>query len=154
MIRRRSIRRLGMLLFLCVSCVIVMKVLAFDSRDGNTGGDQGEETIVGWMIDQIAAGEIGLSDEDSIRQAISEGENKFGVTLSEESKARMIGFMQKLDTIEAGADDFIEQAKEMYEKYGVEFVEQANDTINDAFKNAVRDGTRSFIDSMISDEDE
>ena len=154
MIRRRSIRRLGMLLFLCVSCVIVMKVLAFDSRDGNTGGDQGEETIVGWMIDQIAAGEIELSDEDSIRQAISEGEDKFGITLSEENKVRVIGFMQKLDTIETGADDFIEQAKEMYERYGVEFVEQANDTINGAFKNALKDGTRSFFDSMISNEDE
>lgn len=143
-----------MLLFLCVSCVIVMKVLAFDSRDGNTGGDQGEETIVGWMIDQIAAGEIELSDEDSIRQAISEGEDKFGITLSEENKVRVIGFMQKLDTIETGADDFIEQAKEMYERYGVEFVEQANDTINGAFKNALKDGTRSFFDSMISNEDE
>ena len=154
MIRLRSIRRLGMLLFLCVSCVIVMKVLAFDSRDGNTGTDQGEETIVGWMIDQIAAGEIELSDEDSIRQAISEGETKFGITLSEENKVRVIGFMQKLDTIEAGADDFIEQAKEMYERYGIEFVEQANDTINGAFKNALKDGTQSFFDSMISDEDE
>ena len=154
MIRLRSIRRLGMLLFLCVSCVIVMKVLAFDSRGENTGGDQGEETIVGWMIDQIAAGEIELSDEDSIRQAISEGEVKFGITLSEENKDRVIGFMQKLDTIEAGADDFIEQAKQMYEKYGIEFVEQANDSINGAFKNAIKDGTNSFLDSIISDEDE
>ena len=143
-----------MLLLLCVSCAIVMKVLAFDVRDGDAAGDQGEETIVGWMIDQIAAGEVELSDEDSIRQAISEGEEKFGITLSGENEVRVIGFMQKLDTIEAGADDFIEQAKQMYESYGIEFVEQANDTINGAFKNALKDGTQSFIDSIIPDNDE
>lgn len=154
MLRLRSIRRLGMLLFLCVSCVIVMKVLVFDGRSGSAGGDQGEETIVGWMIDQIAAGEVELSDEDSIRQVIGKGEEKFRITLSEENKVRVIGFMQKLDTIEAGADDFIEQAKQMYESYGIEFVEQANDTINGAFKNAVKDGTKSFFDSMIPDKDE
>ena len=154
MIRLRSVRRLGMLLFLCVSCVIVMKVLAFDVRDGNTGGDQGEETIVSWMIDQIATGEIELSDEESIRRAISEGEKKFGITLSEENKVRVVGFMQRLDTIEAGADDFIEQAKRMYESYGTELAEQANDTINGAFKNALEDGTRSFFDSIIPDQDE
>lgn len=154
MIRFRSVRRLGMLLFLCISCAIVMKVLAFDVRGGNAEGDQGEETIVGWMIDQIATGEVELSDEDSIRQAISEGEEKFDLSLTEENKVRVIGFMQKLDTIETGADDFMEQAKQMYESYSTEFVEQANDTINGAFKNALKDGARSFFDSIISDEDE
>lgn len=154
MIRFRSVRRLGMLLLLCVSCAIVMKVLAFDVRDGDTAGDQGEETIVGWMIDQIATGGVELSDEDSIRQAISEGEEKFGISLTEENKVRVVGFMQKLDTIETGADDFIEQAKQMYESYSTEFVEQANDTINGAFKNAVKDGAQSFFDSIKQSEDE
>ena len=154
MIRFRSVRRLGMLLFLCISCAIVMKVLAFDVRGGNAEGDRGEETIVGWMIDQIATGEVELSDEDSIRRAISEGEEKFDLSLTEENKVRVIGFMQKLDTIETGADDFMEQAKQMYESYSTEFVEQANDTINGAFKNALKDGARSFFDSIISDEDE
>lgn len=154
MIRLRSVRRLGMLLFLCVSCAIVMKVLAFDNRDGNTGGNQGEETIVGWMIERIAAGEIELSDEDSVRQAISEGEEKFGVSLTGKNEDRVVEFMQKLDTIEEGADDFMEQARQMYEKYSNEVVEQANDTINEAFKNALKDGTQSFIDSIKSDSDE
>ena len=154
MLRLRAVRRLGMLLFLCVSCAIVMKVLAFDVRGEDAGGDKGEETIVGWMIDQIATGEVELSDEDSIRQAIGEGEEKFGISLSEENKVRVVGFMQKLDTIEAGADDFMEQAKQMYESYSTEFVEQANDTINGAFKNALKDGTRSFLDSLKPDKDE
>ena len=150
----RSIRRLGLLLLLCISCVAVMTVLAFDDKGENTGGDQGEETIVGWMIDRIAAGEVELSDEDSIRQAIREGEETFGISLSEENKARVVGFMQTLDTIEVGAGDFMERAKQMYQKYGTEFVEEANDAINGAVKNAAKDGIRSFFQSILSGKEE
>lgn len=150
----RSIRRLGLLLLLCISCVAVMTVLAFDGKGESARGDQGEETIVGWMIDRIADGEVELSDEDSIRQAIGEGEEALGISLSEENKARVVGFMQTLDTIEVGAGDFMERAKQMYQKYGTEFVEEANDAINGAVKNAVKDGIRSFFQSILSKKEE
>lgn len=152
--RHRPVRGICMLLLLCISCAVVMKVLAFNSRDINAEGDKGEETIVGWMIDRIATGEVELSDEDSIRQTIGDGEEEFGISLTEENKGRVVSFMKTLDSIEEGADDFIEQAKQMYQKYSAEFVEQANDTIKGAFKNAVRDGIRSFFDSLLSKEDE
>lgn len=152
--RLRSIRRLGLLLLLCISCVAVMTVLAFDDKGEGVGGDKGEETIVGWMIERIAAGEVELSDEDSIRQAIGEGEEEFGISLSEENKARLVGFMQTLDTIEVEAGDYMERAKQMYHKYGTEFVEEANDAINGAVKNAAKDGIRSFFQSLIPKKDE
>lgn len=154
MIRLRSVRRFGMLLFLCVSCVVVMKVLAFDHQDENAGEDKGEETIVGWMIDRVASGEVELSDEDSIRRAIDEGEQEFGLSLTEENKERVVGFMRTLDTMETGAGDFVERAKQMYQKYGTEFVEQANDAINGAVKNAAGNAVRSFFESLIPDRDE
>lgn len=138
-----------MLLLLCVSCAAVMSVLAFDNKGQGVGGNKGEETIVGWMIDRIAAGEVVMSDEDSIRQAISEGEEKFNISLTEENKARVVVFIQKLDTIETGAGDFMEQAKQMYQKYGAEFVEDANDAINGAVKNAAKDAVQSFFQSLI-----
>lgn len=154
MIRLRSIRRLGILLFLCISCVVVMKVLAFDHQDGSAGEDKGEETIVGWMIDRVASGEVELSDEDSIRRAIEEGEDEFGISLTEENKARVVGFMQTLDTMESEAGNYVEYAKQMYRKYGTEFVEQANDTINGAVKNAAGNAVRSFFESIIPGRDE
>lgn len=152
--RHRPFRRLFMLLFVCISCVIVMRVLAFDETGEGVGGDKGEETIVGWMIDRIASGEIDLSDEDSIRQAIGEGEEEFGIVLTEENKVRVVGFMQTLDSIEEGADDFIGQAKQMYVKYSTEFVEQANDTISGAFKNAAKSAAQSFFQSLFQQNDE
>lgn len=154
MIRLRSIRRLGMLLLLCVFCVAVMKVLAFDNKSKGVGGDKGEETIVGWMIERIAAGEVELSDEDSIRRAISEGEKEFGISLSEENKVKVIEFMQTLDTIETGAGDFIARAKRMYQKYSEEFVAETNDAINGAVKNAAEDAVHSFFQSIIPEKHE
>ncbi|MCH5263209.1 MAG: hypothetical protein J1F42_09875 [Lachnospiraceae bacterium] len=154
MIRLRSVRRLGLLLFLCISCVVVMKVLAFGNKDTSSGQDKGEETIVGWMIDKVASGEVELSDESSIRKAIDEGEEEFGIALTEENKARVVEFMKTLDTVESGAGDFVEQARQMYQKYGTEFVEQANDAINGAVKNAAKDAVRSFFESIIPGKDE
>lgn len=138
-----------MLLLLCVSCAAVMSVLAFDNKGKGVGGDKGEETIVGWMIDRIAAGEVVMSDEDSIRWAIGEGEEKFDISLTEDNKDRVVAFMQKLDAIETGAGDFVEQAKQMYQKYGTGFVEDANDAINGAVKNAARDAVQSFFQNLI-----
>lgn len=152
--RLRSVRRLGMLIFLCVSCVVIMKVLAFDNRDESFAKDKGEETIVGRMIDRIAVGEIDLSDEDSIRRAISEGEEEFGISLSEEHQVRIVEFMQTLDTIESDAGDYIEQAKQMYQKYSAEFIEEANDTIGGAIKSAAEGAVRNFIQSIIPDKSE
>lgn len=152
--RHRPVRSMFMLLLLCISCAFVMKVLAFDSRDVVADEDKGEETVVGWMIDRIAAGEVELSDEDSVRQAIAEGEKEFGITLTEENRDRVVGFMKTLDRIEESADDFAEQAKQMYRKYSAEFVEQADDTIKGALKNAAKDAARSFLESLLSKEDE
>lgn len=143
-----------MLLLLCISCVIVMTVLTFNSRGQGADEDKGEETIVGWIIDRIAAGEVELSDENSIRQAISEGEDEFEVSLSEENKSRIVGFMQTLDTIETGAGDFMERAKQMYQKYSTEFVEDANDAINGAVENAVEGAVKSFLQSIIPNKHE
>lgn len=147
--RHRSIKRLGVLFLLCVSCVVVMLVLTLAHRDQGTEDGKGEETIVGWMIEQIAAGEIELSDEESIRQAIDEGEERFGITLTEENKDRVVNFMLKLDTIEEEAGDYMEQAKELYRKYSTEFVEEANDTINGKLKNALKDAVHSFFQSFM-----
>lgn len=145
----RSIRRLGILLLLCVSCAAVMTVLAFHNRDEGAGKDKGEETIVGRMIERIADGEVDLSDEDSIRRAVSEGEAEFGISLTEENRERVVGFLQKLDVAQAEAGDFIEQAQQMYRKYSTEFVEEANDTINGAVENALQSAVRNFFQTLI-----
>lgn len=146
--RHRRIGRLGLMLCLCIACAIVMTILVTGSRSRGTSGDKGEETIVGWMIDKIASGEVELSEEDSIRQAIAEGETELGISLTEENKDRIVTFMKTLDSIEVGAEDFMDQAKQMYHKYSAEFVEEANETINKAVEGAVKGAVENFFDSI------
>lgn len=146
--RHGWIRRLGTMLLLCIACVAAMTILVFGSRSRGTAGNKGEETIVGRMIDMVVSGEVDLSDEDDIRRAISEGEAELGITLTEQNRDRIITFMTTLDSIEVGAADFIDQAKQMYQKYSEDIVEEANETINEAVEGAVENAVQNFFESI------
>lgn len=145
--RHRWMRRLFAMLLLCIACAAVMTALAFGG--GRRGaGDKGEETIVGLLIDKIASGEVELSDEDSVRRAIAESETELGIALTRENEDRIVAFLKTLDSIETGAGDFMEQAKQLYHKYSAEFVEEANDTINKAVAGAVEGAVRKFFENI------
>ncbi|MDE6845439.1 MAG: DUF1002 domain-containing protein [Lachnospiraceae bacterium] len=143
--KRRKRTGLWVVLFLLgILCIAYLTVQKKEQGDA----DKGEETIVGCLIDMIAAGEVDLSDEDSVRQAVSESENELGITLTEENKDRIVDFMQTLDAIEVEAEDFMDQAKEMYRKYSTQFVEEANTAINEAVGNVVEGAAKNFFESI------
>lgn len=122
-----------------------------DSHKADAASDsRADETIAGWMIEKIAAGEVDLSDESSIGQMFGEAESELGITLTETEKDNVTGFLRTLGTIEVEAGDFIEQAKEKYQKYSTGFVEEANEAINEAVEDAVTDAAHHFFDSMQS----
>ena len=146
--RHGWIRILGTMFLLCIACVAAMTILVFGSRSRGTVGNKGEETIVGRMIDMVVSGEVDLSDEDDIRRAIGEGEAELGITLTQQNKDRIITFMTTLDSIEVGAADFIDQAKQMYQKYSEDIVEEANETINEAVEGAVESAVQNFFESI------
>lgn len=145
----KAIKRLFILAALCVCCALIMAVLPFKDRDRGAENGSDEETIVGWMIDRIAEGEIDLSDTDGIMRAIGEGEEKYDIALSEENKERIAAFLQTLDTVGEDAGDFIERAKQKYRTYSEEFIGEADRAVNGAVKNAVQDAARSFFQSLI-----
>lgn len=110
--------------------------------------EKGQDSIVGYLIEKIADGEVEISDEDSIREAVEAGERELSVTLTEEEEDRIVDFVKSLDGIEAGAEDFMEQAGDLYRKYSTELVEQANDAINRAVESTVKDVVNSFFQSI------
>ena len=148
--RHKWRRRLIILVILCIGCVIFLNPdKKADSHTNDTVSDsKADETIVGWMIEKIAAGEVDLADENSIRQMFGEAERELGITLTETEKDNVTGFLRTLGTIEVEAGDFIEQAKEKYQQYSTGFVEEANEAINEAVENAVTDAAHNFFDSM------
>lgn len=122
-------------------------ILAVSARNEDED-KKGEETIVGWMIDRIAAGEVELSEESSIRQALDEAESELGISLEEDNKDSVVAFLQTLGNIGVETGDFIDQAREKYQEYSAGFVEEANEAINDAVEHAVTNAAQNFFDSI------
>lgn len=114
------------------------------------GGQEDPETesVLKWLTDKASSGEIDLKDEDSIRRAIDEAEEEFGTSYDEKERERIVAALQKLDAIGTGADEMLEQAKKLYQKYGEDVVQEANDAINDAVETAVKSATDNFFESM------
>ncbi len=146
--KHRWIKALCIMFLVFIAYRAVAPVLWPGGQSGGKGAGQGEEKIVGFMIDKVAAGEVELADENGIRQAILQGEDELGINLEQEDKDRIVGFMKTLDTIETGAGDFIDQAGQMYEKYSAQLVEGANDAINEAVGSAVEGASENFFGSL------
>ena len=138
-------RRLFLLVFLVLIGVIVLKPneeredhttdITASGTPGNRGDDgvddmpettvssnleegeeeQDEETIVSRMIDRVASGEIELSEEDSIRQALEEAEHELKISLTQDNKDKVVSFLKTLGTVGVETEDFIDQAKEKYQ---------------------------------------
>lgn len=144
----REYRETGMKKKKWIMLLSILLILFMWSTTVMASEDKGTESIAGWMIEKIAGGEVEIGDEDSIREAIEEGEKELSVTLTEEEKDKIVDFVKSLDTIEVGAGDFMEEAKDMYRKYSTELVEQANDAINEAVESAVEGAVNNFFQSL------
>lgn len=120
---------------------------SIQSLQGNVSSEE-VEALMAWLKGKVANGELDTGDEESIRDAIAEGEQKFGITLTEEEKKQIISLLKKLDSIGLDADYLMEQAQQLYEKYGLEIVENANEAINDAVESAVETAASNFIQQI------
>ncbi|MCM1038983.1 MAG: DUF1002 domain-containing protein [Roseburia sp.] len=116
---------------------------------GEVGSDEAE-ALIAWLKGKIASGELDIGDEESVRAAIAEGETNFGITLSEEDKLKIIGLLQKLDSLGLNAEYLIEQAQSLYEKYGLGIVENANEAINEAVGNALTSAIKGFFENLVN----
>ena len=118
-----------------------------ESIQGEAGSDEAE-ALIAWLKGKIASGELDIGNEESVREAIAEGESNFGISLSEEDKQKIIALLQKLDSLGLNAEYLIEQAQSLYEKYGLGIVENANEAINEAVGNAVTSAIKGFFENL------
>lgn len=111
------------------------------------GGENSEEieALIAWLKGKIASGELDTGDEESVRNTIAEGEEAFGIKLSEEDIRQIVSLLQKLDALGLDADYLIDQAQKLYDKYGLAIVENANEAINEAVGNALTTAVKSFF---------
>lgn len=106
------------------------------------------ESLIAWLKGKIAGGELDTGDESSVKEIIEEGEELFGVSLTEEEKKQIISLLKKLDSLGLDADYLIDQAQKLYDKYGLDLVENANEAINEAVENAFTTAVKNFFQGI------
>ena len=74
------------------------------------------EELIAFVKAKVAAG--GLDSDDQIRSAIEEGEDKFGVTLTEDEIKQIIAIMQKINQLGLDPNVLVSQAEDLYSKFG------------------------------------
>lgn len=118
-----------------------------DSIQGDISTEE-VEALIAWLKGKIASGELDTGDEDSMRETLEEGEDTFGISLTQEEKDQIIALLKKLDALGLDAEYLIDQAQKLYEKYGLNLVENANEAINEAVGNAVTEAVKNFFKNI------
>lgn len=83
------------------------------------------EELIAYIKGKLAAGE--LDNEEEIRMAIAEGEEKFGVDLTDEEVQQIVDFMMKIKDLGLDPNMLLDQAADLYEQYGDELLQKAQD---------------------------
>ena len=78
------------------------------------------EQLIAFLKAKVAAGELD-TDED-VKKAITEGEEKFGVKLSEDEVTKILGVMQKIKALGLDPNMLLDQAEDMYKEFGPDFL--------------------------------
>lgn len=125
-----------------------------EAQQSDISGDSADpqnddaEAVIKWVIDKASGGDVDLGDEESINRAIDEAEEEFDTTFDEKERGHIVKALQKMDGLGISTDEMLKQAKKLYQKYGEEVVQEANEAINDAVESAVKSATDNFFQNM------
>ena len=100
------------------------------------GENNGEiEELIAFIKAKLAAGEL-ATDQD-IQEAIKEGEEKFSVSLTDEEKEKILQVMHKIEELGLDPEQLLDQAKDLYAKFGDELINNAEEVSKNSFKESV-----------------
>ena len=108
--------------------------------------DEDIEELIAYIKGKLASGE--LETEDEIRDAIIEGEEKFGVTLSDEDIEKIISLMKKIEKLGIDPEMLLSQAKDLYDKFGDSILEEPEKAIKEAAGSAVKNAFEKMAESI------
>ena len=90
-----------------------------------SASDEEVEALIAYIKAKLAAGE--LESEDDIRKAINEGEEKFGVVLEDSEEQQIVDFMLKIKKLGLDPNMLLDQAADLYDKFGDELLNKATE---------------------------
>ncbi len=106
------------------------------------------EALIAWLKSQIANGNLDTGNEESMRSVIEEGEETFDITLTDEEIDQIISLLKKLDDLGLNAEYLLDQAEQLFAKYGSDIVNNANEAIKEAAGNAVKTAVTHFFQNI------
>lgn len=103
------------------------------------------EALIAFVKAKVAAGD--LKDEKDVEAAIAEGEQKFGVNLSEEEEKQVVEIMKKIEGLGLDPNVLVQQAEDLYSKFGADFIKNMDkDAVKEEIAKQVSSG---MFDSLI-----
>lgn len=107
------------------------------------------EEIFDFVKEKVADGS--LKTEKGLENAIREGEEKFGMTVDKGTARQVVDIMEKLEKLGFSGEELVQKAKDLYNTYGADFADHANEAVSDAVKDQVKDSVSGFFKNVWTD---
>lgn len=89
-----------------------------------------------------------FSSGEGIKEVISEAEEKFGQTISEDTKEQIASTVTQLEQMGFSTEVIVDKSEELYDKYGKEFGEHIEEVFLEAAKEKAQNGVQSAWDKV------
>ena len=114
----------------------ISELITTGELETNSANSEEVEQLVAYIKTKLAAGE--LETDDDILNAIDEGEGKFHVELTDEEKNKIIDVMHKIKTLGLDPEMLLNQAQDLYKKFGNDIVTNTEEVIKQSVSNSVK----------------
>lgn len=108
------------------------------------------EELISYIKAEVIAND--LSDLEDIKDAIKNAEKEYDITLTEEQITEVANLMMKISDLDIDPSVLLEQAGELYNKYGDTILANAKEAVNgiitDEVKASFWDGIKNFFKTL------
>lgn len=118
---------------------------------GETEEEEGKlQEVIDYVKAEVIAGDI--SNWEDILDIIEKAELEFNITLTDEQKEQIAGLMQQIADLDIDPTKLLEQAGDLYDKYGETALKEAKEVLDGIFTEEVKaslwDSVKSFFSTL------
>lgn len=125
--------------------LLIVLVYVYTTKTRTSDEGQAKE-FFSFVKDKIK--DDALDSEEGILEVIEEGKEKFGIEISKEDAGKLVGAMEQLQDLGFSAEDVVDEAEKLYQQYGADFADHAEEAITGAVKNAAENAASGFFEGL------
>ncbi len=116
---------------------------------GETEEEAGKlQEVIDYIKAEVIAGDV--TDLEDIKEIIENAELQFNISLTEEQKQQIADLMQKIADLDIDPTKLLEQAGDLYDKYGETVLKEAKEILDGIFTEEVKASLWESIKSFFS----